>query len=198
MLLTSAEQYYKVLTALAKKLEHGIITSFGVFAGVGFDGDISDKYPCEENKFLKNVSDHPDLSMIIGVHGYYSAYPKDVAPGHCRHCIAGYTRRTLRIEKHRELFPNLKWYMLNSLHSKVATFWNDKQTISIIGSRNFTNSPNYEAAILIQSQSEAISVKNYAIDLLKISEPVELDKLIDYLVKETGSDHCLKVVCGEA
>jgi len=198
MLLTSAEQYYKALTALAQKSEHGIITSFGVFAGIGFDGDINDKFPNEENKFLKAVANHPDLTMIIGVHGYYSPYPEKVSPGHCRHCISAYTRRTLRIEKHRELFPNLKWYMLNSLHSKVATFWTDKQTISVIGSRNFTNSPNHEAAILVQSQPEAISIRDYAIGLKEMSEPVELDKLMNYLVNETGSDYCLKIICGEA
>lgn len=196
MLLTTPEQYYGTLTKLAQTFEHGILTSFGVFAGIGFDADINDKYPSEERAFLDSIANHPDMSMIIGVHGYYSPFPKDVQPGNCRHCIAAYTRRTLRIEKHREIFPNIKWYILRSLHSKVASFWNDKGVFSIIGSRNFTNSPNHEAAFLLKG-NEAVTVRDYALSLQNQGQLVDLDGLIDYLVTETGSDYCLKVVCGE-
>ena len=147
MLLKTPEEYYKFLTAVALKSDHGIITSFGVFAGIGFDGDINDVYPSNENSFLKSVENHPDLSMIIGVHGYYSSYPKG---GQCRHCLTAYARRTLRIDTHREYFPNLNWHVLHSLHSKVSCFWNGDNVIAIVGSRNFTNSPNHELSIVVK------------------------------------------------
>lgn len=198
MLIKSSEDYYKALTAAAIKSDHCIITSFGVFAGIGYDGDINDKFPSEERKFLDVIKNHPDISMIIGVHGYYSPYNPKISPGHCRHCIQAYTRRALRIEKHREIFPNINWYSLHSLHSKVAVFWGQNHTIAMVGSRNFTNSPNHELSICISNTTDAESVKEYAIGLKEIANPVSIDSMIDFLVQETGSDYCLKMMCGEA
>ena len=196
MLLKTPEEYYKFLTAVASKSQHGIITSFGVFAGIGFDGDINDKYPSKENEFLNSVKDHPDLNMLIGIHGYYSSYPKTLGDGKCRHCLAAYARRTIRIDTHREYFPNLKWSVLRSLHSKVATFWNGDNCISIVGSRNFTNSPNHELSVVLKGP-EALSVREYAQGLLAMSKPVDQAELMQFLIDETGSDYCLQIMCGE-
>lgn len=197
MLIKSSEEYYNILANTASKSEHGIVTSFGVFAGIGYDGDIGDKYPTEERKFLETVKDHTDVSMIIGVHGYYSAFPPKISPGHCRHCIQAYGRRALRIEKHREFYPNIKWYTLHSLHSKIAVFWGPKHVIAIVGSRNFTNSPNHELSLCISNSNDAIGVKSYALELRDMATPVSLDEMINFLIKETGNDYCLNMLCGE-
>lgn len=196
MLLKTPEDYYKFLGAVARASNHGIITSFGVFASIGFDGNINHKYPSKEYDFLNDVKDHPDLNMVIGVHGYYSSHPKDVNDGQCRHCLAAYARRTIRIDTHREYFPNLKWNVLRSLHSKVAVFWNGDKAIAIVGSRNFTNSPNHELSIVVQGD-EALAVREYAQSLQEMSEPVDQGKLMEFLIEETGSDYCMQIMCGD-
>lgn len=198
MLLTTSDQFFQALTTLAKRFDHGIITSFGVFASIGFNGDISNQFPSAEHTFLKTVADHPDLSMIVGIHNYYSPQPSYIDGGNCRHCLSAHARRVLRIETHRELFPNIKWRLLRGLHSKVAVFWSDNMTMAIIGSRNFTNSQSIEVAMLTQDAAQTENLKNYVIDLRDQSTEVELGSLINYLIEDTGSDYCVQMVCGSA
>jgi hypothetical protein len=78
----------------------------------------------------------------------------------------------------------------------VSTFWTDNQVISVVGSRNFTNSPNHEAAFVITSQPEAIQVRDYALSLESMSTPVTLDDLMLFVIKQTGSDYALNIACG--
>lgn len=193
MLLDTPDKYYKALTLLAAKFDHGIITSFGLFCGILHDYDFSSRIPSRDRDFLNSVANHKNLTVVIGTADYFS-------PGKnkgCDDCVLSYTKRMIRIEKHRELFPNIKWKILSKLHSKVAVFWNEDNKVAIIGSRNFTGSENMEMSILVKDQDTTNELHNYCNYLVGISTNVDLDIMIKTTIEETGSDRCMSLLCGE-
>lgn len=173
MLLESPEAYYAAMKKLCDNSQKAIITSFGVFCNLTISGDSSDKSKSIDRDFIDSIANHPDLSIIVGVMGFSPC--KD----HCIPCGVAYIRRTLRIETHREKWPNLKWHFCQSLHSKVAAFIIDGKYFAIIGSRNFTGSTNKEMAIVVSDQSTAEQLYKYASNLLVESPQVTMDALIE-------------------
>lgn len=192
MLLQTQKEYYDVLIAVAKNYEHGIITSFGVFCGITFDFDCSKTLVSDDRRFLDSVANHQDLTVVVGTNGYYS--PKKTT---CKDCLLAYSKRNIRIEKHRELFPNIHWKFLRSLHSKVAVFWGERGKIAVIGSRNFTGSDNIELSIVVRDAQTAGQLVEYCQNIVKLSTDVNLDNLIMHSIDETGSDTCIKLLYDE-
>jgi hypothetical protein len=192
MLLKSQREYYEALIKIASKYEHGIVTSFGVFCGITFDFDCSKTMVSYDRKFLDTVSNHNDLTIIVGTGGYYS--PKK---SKCNDCLAAFSKRNIRIEKHRELFPNINWRFLENLHSKVAVFWGSAGSMAIIGSRNLTGSDNMEVAVVVKDRETTNELLAYCSELVSRSEEVNLDNLIIHNIEQTGGDDCIKLLYDE-
>lgn len=176
MLLETPEKYYKVMKALCDSSDESIITSFGVFCCFTVDNDLSDRFISEDRKFIDSISNNKNVSIIVGVGGFTPCKKN------CDQCGISYARRTLRIERHRQEYPNLHWYICESLHSKVAAFRINGKYVSIIGSRNFTGSVNKEMAITIEGQSEAKELFEYALMLKNSSKPVSIDTVIESVI----------------
>jgi hypothetical protein len=193
MLLDTSYKYYKTMEMLASKFDHGIITSFGVFCGILHNLDFSYKIESHDRNFLDSIKDHNDITVIVGT-GTYNSPKKS---GNCDDCLLAYAKRTVRIEKHREIFPNVKWKIIENLHSKVAVFWNDGNIVSIIGSRNFTGSDNMEVAIVVKDRETNLELRDYCLNLDKIAKDVDLDIIIPMMIESTKSDRCVSLLCGE-
>lgn len=193
MLLDTPEKYYKTIELLAKKFDNGIITSFGLFCGILHNYDYSARIPSKDRDFLNSVANHKNLTVIIGT-GDYNSPSKEKG---CDHCLLAYAKRMIRIEKHRELFPNIKWKIINNLHSKVAIFWDDNSKISVVGSRNFTGSENMEMSILVKDKETNDELYDYCNNLLNVAKNVDLDTMIKISVDETGGERCISLLCNE-
>lgn len=183
ILLETPEQYYSIMNRFIKDSEETIITTFGVFCGITYNSDISYKFPSEDRNFLDNISDKSNISIIVGVGGY-TPNKKE-----CNECGVAYARRTIRIEKHRELYPNINWYLCESLHSKVAVFKINGNYVAIIGSRNFTGSNNLEIAVPIFDSQTAKSLYDYANKIKSLSKQVNIDNVINSVVSNSDSKY---------
>lgn len=176
MLLDTPELYYQAMKILCDKSNESIITSFGVFCGFTIDNDFSDRFTSEDRKFIDSISNNNNVSIIVGTGGFTPCKKG------CDQCGISYARRTLRIERHRQEYPNLNWYICESLHSKVATFRVDDKFIAIIGSRNFTGSVNKEMAIIINDQKTAKELFDYTIKLKTESKLVSIDSVMESII----------------
>jgi hypothetical protein len=180
MLLESPEAYYSAMKGLCDKSQEAIVTSFGIFCNLTINRDTSDKSKSEDRKFIELVANHPNLSIVVGVGGYSAC--KD----NCDACGVAYVRRTLRIERHRQEWPKLKWYLCESLHSKVAAFKIGDKYYAIIGSRNFTGSPNKEMAMVVSDPVNTKALFEYATSLISLSKPVTIDTAIESAVNNSN------------
>lgn len=188
MLLETPESYYKAMKVFCDKSEEIIITTFGVFCGFTIDNDLSNRFLTEDRNFIDSIADNNRISIIVGV--------ADFSPckNGCDQCGIAYARRTLRIERHRQEYPNFNWYLCESLHSKVASFKIKNDFYSIIGSRNFTGSTNKEMAIVINDQKSSKSLYDYTNNLKNESVPVTIDSCIESVIKNSDIKYVKLVI----
>jgi len=180
MLLKTSEQYYDILTHLAANSDECILSTFGVYCNIVHGLDLVDKQQkSADREFLESVANHPNMTVIIGVLGYHTAhFKKD-----CRHCELAYAKRVIRNEKHREIFPNIKWLFCESLHSKIFSIRKGNEYLGVVGSRNFTGSSNHELAVTVKDK-DAQELYNYAHTLKDLSQSINLDSMLTKCLDE--------------
>lgn len=193
MLLKTQTQYYQAMTALSQKADEIIITTFNIFCGHSFKADLNDKFPSPDRTYLDFLKTKTDVKILVGVGSYYTPAREKG----CDDCGIAYAKRTLRMQRYLNEYPNIKWYLLEKLHSKIAVFRTGTTVAAIVGSRNFTNSDNDEIGVVLRpGSSEATELYNYAYELMNDSRSkiVDTDVLIHSVINNAGVEYVEKAI----
>lgn len=145
MFIPNDEHYNFLESCIDEKPEHIIISTFGIYAGLTFDGRDStewgDGYSLRTRDLLEKMRELDNVRILVGLAQYNSC--KGKIP--CLHCEKQYVKTMFRTIFHVEKFPEFEWRMTDELHLKCALFFYDQDCTpslakGVSGGRNFTNS----------------------------------------------------------
>lgn len=126
--------------------EHIFITSFGIYAGMTYDGrdttQWGNDYRLATRDLLEAMKSVDTVQLLIGISNFDSCKGKFTP---CIHCEQKYVKQLLRLLNHAELFPEFEWRLTTELHLKCTLFFYDidcspELAKGVAGGRNFTNS----------------------------------------------------------
>ncbi len=145
MFINNADHYGFIKQCIKDKPEHVLISTFGIYAGVTYDGrdttEWGSSYSLETREIIDVLKDIDTVRFLVGVSDYRSCRGKL----RCKDCERTYAQSLLRLGFHAEKFPWIEWKISTELHLKCSLFFYDMDCSSdkakgIAGGRNFTNS----------------------------------------------------------
>ncbi len=196
-LFISIDDHFKYLAELVAKEPKGVfIASFGVYAGITFDGRDTttwgDKFKLQTRDFLESLRKIPNVKLLIGIPDYKSCRNKI----QCQHCERGYIYQMTRLLNHGELFNEFKWKVANQAHVKCVLFFFEKEILGVAGGRNLNDSNSVDATFQIDSDIGAQLYKQL-IPIWKSSQNLTDDAINKILVDQGISKSAVDKVTTE-
>ena len=161
-LIIDNKDHFKVLFETVKKNKPSkcYISTFNIFAGITHDGkDVVEDYHYENisHDFLELLRNLKVKTEIVVGLPYFMECRKG-----CPDCLNEYQKRTRRIYKHFDKWPEFKWKALEFHHSKYILF---SPKYSFIGGRNLTSS-NYNDLTFLHTDTKLYNkLVKYHVDL---------------------------------
>lgn len=142
MFITPAEHSKYLFECVNKRPEHVIIASFGIYAGISWEGQDTtqwgENYRLATRDLLELMRPLPDVKLLIGVGEYKSCTREKF--GRCLDCEVKYVQSLFRLLAHSELFPEFQWRFSIRVHLKAALFTYKNGVRGVAGGRNFSDS----------------------------------------------------------
>lgn len=183
-LFISLEEHFKYLAGLVARKPKGVfIASFGVYAGITFDGrdttSWGEKYHLHTRDFLESLRPVPNVKLLIGIPDYKSCRGKTS----CQHCEIGYVYQMSRLLNHGELFPEFKWKAATQAHAKCILFFFGGEILGVAGGRNLNDSNSVDATFAIDSNIGTQLYKGL-VPIWKDSKDLNNDSINNILIKQ--------------
>lgn len=164
-LMRSLNEYYdSLLECIHEKPRRVTISTFGIFAGITYDGKDSSSwskpYGSETNRLFKELNNLDDVRVVVGVSDFISCNRNS----RCEDCASKYISSLTRLLFHKEYFSNIKWKFRASLHFKCVVFEFRDYPVSFTGGRNMTNSSWDDISIKIDG-TDALDILHVANDI---------------------------------
>lgn len=196
-LFITLEEHFEYLAELVSRKPKGVfIASFGVYAGITFDGRDTTtwgaKYHLHTRDFLESLRPIPNVKLLIGIPDYKSCRGKIA----CQHCEIGYIYQMSRLMNHGELFPEFKWKAATQAHAKCILFFFDKEILGVAGGRNLNDSNSVDATFEIDSDIGAQLYKGL-VPVWKDSKDLNSDEINAILAKQGISASAMDNLMGE-
>lgn len=151
-LFITLDDHFKYLAELVARKPKGVfIASFGIYAGITFDGRDTttwgERFKLQTRDFLESLRPIPNVRLMIGIPDYKSCRGKIA----CSHCECGYIYQMTRLLNHGELFSEFKWKVATQAHVKCILFFFEKEILGVAGGRNLNDSNSIDATFQIDS-----------------------------------------------
>lgn len=152
-LFTEIEDHYAYLAELVKRGPKGaFIASFGVYAGITYDGRDTttwgEKYKLHTRNFLDSLRTTPNVKLLIGIPDHKSCRGMTIP---CEHCERGYINQMMRLLNHMDMFSAFKWRIATQAHVKCTLLFFDNEILGVAGGRNLNDSNSVDATFQISA-----------------------------------------------
>lgn len=198
MFIPNAEHYQFLNDCVDANPEHVMISTFGIYAGLTYDGRDStewgDGYSLETRDLITKLQKLDNVRFLVGVAHYKSC--KNKLP--CLDCEKQYVRSLFRLIFHADKFPEFEWRITTELHLKCSLFFYDqdcdpKLAKGVAGGRNFTNSSWADVTFELESKQIA-ELHDYTGDLWEESLPATDESVSTILEQQQISEKGIKAV----
>lgn len=198
MFIPNDEHYGFIRECVADKPEHTIITTFGIYAGITYDGRDStewgSQYSLNTRDIIEQLQELDNVRFLVGVANYRSCRGKF----DCVDCEKQYIRSLIRLAFHAEKFPEFDWRITTELHLKCALFFYDQDCTpsrarGIAGGRNFTDSSWADITFELDA-GQIDGLHTYATELWDESLPANDDSVSEILEEQNISEKGIKSV----
>jgi len=196
-LFITLDDHFKYLSELVARKPKGVfIASFGIYAGITFDGRDTtawgERYKLQTRDFLESLRPIPNVRLMIGIPDYKSCRGK-VA---CSHCECGYIYQMTRLLNHAELFSEFKWKAATQAHVKCILFFFEKEILGVAGGRNLNDSNSIDATFQIDS-SVGTQLYQQLVPIWKASHDLTGEAINAVLVKQGISQSTINGIMAE-
>lgn len=196
-LFITLEDHFKYLAELVARKPKGVfIASFGIYAGITFDGRDTttwgERFKLQTRDFLESLRSTPNVRLMIGIPDYKSCRGK-VA---CSHCECGYIYQMTRLLNHRELFSEFKWKIITQAHVKCTLFFFEKEILGVAGGRNLNDSNSIDATFQIDS-TIGTQLYQQLVPVWKASYDLAGEPINTILVKQGISESTINNIMAE-
>jgi len=182
---------------VAEKPQKVLITSFGIYAGITYNGQDSttwgDKYRLATRDLMEAMRTIPEVKILIGVAEYKSCKNKN----YCIDCEKQYVKNLLRLVFHTELFPEFEWRVSTDLHLKCALFYYDDIIQGVAGGRNLTDS-NWADITVVLDKKHAMELSQHSLNLWDKSSKLTDAAITDIFKSQHISDKTMESIATEA
>lgn len=192
MLIPTSEHNDFIMNCVAKKPKHTIISSFGVYCGITYDGrdtsEWGENYRTETRGIIDELQLLDNVRFLIGVANYKSCkYNKK-----CNDCEQQYIKNLIRLSFHVQHFSGIDWRMSNDLHLKCSLFFYDnncvgKKAKGIAGGRNFTDS-SWADVTFVLDPGQIDELYDYTSELWDESSTISDDNIYRMLMSQGISE----------
>jgi len=158
MIFDTSESHTNGLKKLAKgKPESVLIATYGVYAGILHDGDDSHKwggkYENGTHELLDQLIQVPEVKILVGFSGL------KLCRSDCEDCLAVHYKQAMRLDQHRQKWPQFEWRYTEDFHLKAFLFYYKRGCIGVSGGRNLSSSEWTDASFILNNeQADAIRV----------------------------------------
>lgn len=155
-LLLDHQDHAKFLKACAARKPKSVsISSFGIWAGINWDGQDAKswgpKYQSNTRDVLESLRQVGAVRVLIGIADFKSCK----APKRCQDCETQYCKQLMRLRNHSLAFPSFSWRATKCSHHKCAIFEFPSKSIAVTGGRNFTDSEWPDCSVVLGPEDTA-------------------------------------------
>jgi len=173
MFIPNEDHYAYIRKCVANKPEHSLIATFGIYAGITYDGrdptEWGAEYGLNTRDIITELQKLDNVQFLVGVANYRSCKGKI----DCIDCEKQYVRSLFRLVFHAEKFPEFEWRITTDLHLKCSLFFYDQDCTpekakGVAGGRNFTDSSWADVTFELSSK-QIDELHTYTADLWRDS-----------------------------
>lgn len=198
MFIPNADHYDFLNKCVDAEPEHTLIATFGIYAGITYDGRDSTEWGSEwglnTRNLITKLQELDNVQFLVGVTNYRSC--KGKIP--CIDCEKQYVRSLFRLVFHAEKFPEFEWRITTDLHLKCSLFFYDRDCTpskakGVAGGRNFTDSSWADVTFEL-SAKQIEELHNYTAELWSESLSATDDSVSSIFEKQGISSKGIEAV----